>query len=231
MTESSDQIETANSINDAIADIERACRSLADHDHLLDTGVSAMGDSIYDSAKQLSKTAFQLNHLRQIYDDAIISITHTVSSQEESDDLMETVKKIEKSVASGSSVFHQLNEEADIQSKLPTEFPSLNSLRSVLKVKSSYRPGPRSRRAGNESSQELEMLEDESESVLIDPVSKKPIERPVRNIRCKHVYDKVSITNFISSASNPRCPTMGCMNREPLSARMLEEVNWTPDTC
>ena len=225
MTESTDQIETANAINDAIADIERACRGLSDHDHHLENGVPSIGNAIYDSAKQLSTTAFQLNHLRQIYNEAVRSIKNTIDSQEESQDLMETVKKIEKSVSSGSSVFLKLHEESDVQSILPTEFPSLNSLRSVLKLQSSHRrPGPRSRRSGNDSSQELEMLEDENEAVLIDPVSKKPIERPVRNTICKHVYDKDSIMKFISSSSNPRCPTMGCMNRTALAAQVLEDV-------
>lgn len=223
MSESVDEIETQNAIDDAIADIERACRGLAEHDHHLADGIPSIGSDIYDCAKKLTRTSFHLNHLRSIYTDAVKSMSSTVNSREESEDLMETVKKIEASVSSGSDVYKHLLEQGNIESRLPTEFPTLNSLRSVLRLQSASRS--RANRSLN-ASQELEVLEDESEGILIDPVSKKPIERPVRNVKCKHVYDKNSIMKFISSSSNPRCPTMGCMNRAQLNARMLEDVNW-----
>lgn len=41
-------------------------------------------------------------------------------------------------------------------------------------------------------------------TVPIDPINRKPIESPVRNKICKHVYDKNSLLQYIGQTRNPR---------------------------
>lgn len=110
------------------------------------------------------------------------------------------------------------------KSNEPTEFPSLTSLKSCLNVPQRQRRKS-NRNQSDANSTELELLEEESgETVSIDPITKKPIEHPVRNKKCKHIYDKSSFLTFIRSGNNPRCPTMGCANRVILTAQSIEEV-------
>ena len=131
------------------------------------------------------------------------------------------IDQIKTSIPSGGETFENLSTRMQTQSVEPTEFPSLNSLKNILKIQ---RQRGRSQRQNN-SSNDLEVLEDESENVLIDPISKKPIEHPVRNKKCKHIYDKSSILKFISSSSHPRCPNIGCANSTPLNRAAIEDVS------
>jgi E3 SUMO-protein ligase NSE2 len=41
------------------------------------------------------------------------------------------------------------------------------------------------------------MVQDDDTHVHIDPISKNPIKDPVRNVICKHVYDKATIEESI----------------------------------
>lgn len=64
-----------------------------------------------------------------------------------------------------------------------------------------------------------------------DPITKKDIKFAVRSRRCKHVYDKESIENFITTSlanNRPRirCPIAGCTNSD-LSIDDLENDDET----
>ncbi|XP_053688691.1 uncharacterized protein LOC128737939 [Sabethes cyaneus] len=44
----------------------------------------------------------------------------------------------------------------------------------------------------------------------IDPITKRPLEIPVRNQKCNHVYEKSAIESLIKNNPRTRCPVMGC---------------------
>ncbi|EDS32716.1 quijote [Culex quinquefasciatus] len=57
----------------------------------------------------------------------------------------------------------------------------------------------------------------------IDPITKRPLEIPVRNKKCNHVYEKRSIEELIRNNPRTRCPVMGCAANEYVSLGDLQE--------
>lgn len=55
----------------------------------------------------------------------------------------------------------------------------------------------------------------------IDPYSKREFTDPVKNIRCKHSYEKEIIFDLMSKNSKVRCYWMGCNNRIPIKSQDL----------
>ncbi|CAH0728044.1 unnamed protein product, partial [Brenthis ino] len=55
----------------------------------------------------------------------------------------------------------------------------------------------------------------------IDPYSKEPIQIPVKNTFCGHVYDKKSILKYMGVNSRAKCPYMGCSNAVLLTKECL----------
>ncbi|XP_075213279.1 uncharacterized protein LOC142319643 [Lycorma delicatula] len=64
-----------------------------------------------------------------------------------------------------------------------------------------------------------DLMETQSSINLIDPISKKIMTNPVKNIICNHTYEMETITIYINDKKNkrPRCPYQGCCNMHPLS--------------
>lgn len=48
----------------------------------------------------------------------------------------------------------------------------------------------------------------------IDPISKKRIVDPVKNIICGHTYDRESVTELLKMNEKTRCPVIGCRSKE-----------------
>ncbi|CAL8069635.1 unnamed protein product [Orchesella dallaii] len=55
----------------------------------------------------------------------------------------------------------------------------------------------------------------------LDPISKKPLEDPVRNRHCRHIYGKTAMLELIKKNQRFRCPQMGCSNNKFLRAADL----------
>lgn len=50
-------------------------------------------------------------------------------------------------------------------------------------------------------------------SAPVDPITKVVIRKPMRNLKCKHIYDSQSIYDYIrQSKSKAKCPYVGCQN-------------------
>lgn len=47
----------------------------------------------------------------------------------------------------------------------------------------------------------------------IDPITKRPLEKPCRNKQCGHVYGLDSVSEALKINPNMRCPIMGCANK------------------
>lgn len=48
----------------------------------------------------------------------------------------------------------------------------------------------------------------------IDPMTKRPIEKPCRNRICDHIYDMDSMTASLQVSGRMRCPVVGCINKK-----------------
>lgn len=68
-----------------------------------------------------------------------------------------------------------------------------------------------------------EGMEVEEENVLdkIDPLSKKQILNPVKNIVCNHVYEEATIKEAIKVNPRTKCPYLGCGSKQPVRVENL----------
>merc|ERR1711872_694524 len=58
----------------------------------------------------------------------------------------------------------------------------------------------------------------------VDPWSKKPIETPVKNKVCSHLYDKATANKMCSrSKGKLKCPVIGCTNNNVQSSDLEED--------
>ncbi|KAG5680859.1 hypothetical protein PVAND_010340 [Polypedilum vanderplanki] len=75
----------------------------------------------------------------------------------------------------------------------------------------------------NNSIQDEDIQMKESQLIEIDPLSKRPIRDPVRNVLCQHIYDRDSIMNAIKMNSKTKCAYLGCINKQPVLASHLKD--------
>lgn len=62
-------------------------------------------------------------------------------------------------------------------------------------------------------------------SAPLDPISKKLVHRPVRNIKCKHIYDKDSIYAYVrQSKRKAKCPYVGCKNNHLVVSDLQDDA-------
>jgi len=59
------------------------------------------------------------------------------------------------------------------------------------------------------------------EGIPLDPITKIPIQDPVRNVYCSHVYERSSIMAVIARKKKTRCPIAGCANEAQLEANHI----------
>uniref|UniRef100_A0A182MR03 E3 SUMO-protein ligase NSE2 n=1 Tax=Anopheles culicifacies TaxID=139723 RepID=A0A182MR03_9DIPT len=72
----------------------------------------------------------------------------------------------------------------------------------------------------NDGDDDLVIEGDDSNS--IDPITKRPMEVPVRNKQCNHVYEKSSIEQLLEQNPRVRCPVMGCPAKQYVQRQFLE---------
>lgn len=59
----------------------------------------------------------------------------------------------------------------------------------------------------------------------LDPFTRQPITKPVRNKICKHIYDQDSVDQMFIGKSFVYCPYIGCTNRHFTKSDILSDVN------
>uniref|UniRef100_A0A182QN89 E3 SUMO-protein ligase NSE2 n=1 Tax=Anopheles farauti TaxID=69004 RepID=A0A182QN89_9DIPT len=67
-----------------------------------------------------------------------------------------------------------------------------------------------------------EMVIESDVSNMIDPITKRPLEIPVRNKQCSHVYEKSAIEELLKQNPKTRCPVMGCAAQGYVQPQQLE---------
>ncbi|XP_053666530.1 E3 SUMO-protein ligase NSE2-like [Anopheles marshallii] len=72
----------------------------------------------------------------------------------------------------------------------------------------------------NNDDDDLMIAADDSNT--IDPITKRPMEVPVRNKQCNHVYEKSSIEQLLEQNPRVRCPVMGCLAKQYVQRQLLE---------
>ncbi|XP_065086286.1 uncharacterized protein LOC135708209 [Ochlerotatus camptorhynchus] len=73
------------------------------------------------------------------------------------------------------------------------------------------------------SDEDEEMVQMDEAIIDTDPITKRPLEVPVRNIRCNHVYEKSAIEQMIKTNPRTRCPVMGCAAAQFVTLADLQE--------
>uniref|UniRef100_A0A023EI68 E3 SUMO-protein ligase NSE2 n=1 Tax=Aedes albopictus TaxID=7160 RepID=A0A023EI68_AEDAL len=74
--------------------------------------------------------------------------------------------------------------------------------------------------ATNDDDEEMQMEDAVQE---MDPITKLPLEIPVRNRLCQHVYEKSAIEGLLRKNPRTRCPAMGCPSNEYVTLADLQE--------
>ncbi|XP_066145636.1 E3 SUMO-protein ligase NSE2-like [Euwallacea fornicatus] len=83
------------------------------------------------------------------------------------------------------------------------------------------------------NSQEDSTYEDIGDSLMcstsftlpLDPIRKGVIRKPLRNIKCKHIYDSETIYDYIrQSKKKAMCPYIGCKNNKLTPADLQEDL-------
>ncbi|XP_047986623.1 E3 SUMO-protein ligase NSE2-like [Leguminivora glycinivorella] len=69
--------------------------------------------------------------------------------------------------------------------------------------------------------EESDLAITESDNRMIDPITKKPIEDPVRNSLCNHVYERASIMEILKVNRRTKCPVVGCGNKQAVDVSHL----------
>lgn len=64
---------------------------------------------------------------------------------------------------------------------------------------------------------EVDLVETRVTRSLIDPITKRKMEDPVKNTLCGHSYDRASILELIRRSKRTKCPIPGCANRNPVT--------------
>jgi len=119
-------------------------------------------------------------------------------------------------VPEGDTLFAQVlqQSQSSSQSASPTRSSYIRDLKALLQSSST----PKTRASGD-----LEVINSSQPAIPIDPFTKKPIEFAVRNRNCGHIYDKKGFQDYLSQSRRPRCPNMGCANRQILDASSVED--------
>lgn len=58
----------------------------------------------------------------------------------------------------------------------------------------------------------------------LDPFTRQPITKPVRNKVCKHIYDQDSVDQMFMSKSFIHCPYIGCTNKRFTKTDILSDT-------
>lgn len=78
--------------------------------------------------------------------------------------------------------------------------PRVKALKTLLSAK---RPSTNSNVANDGDEEDEEIVASTEDTIPIDPITKKKITDPVKNVKCGHIYDKHGMTDFLK-APNPR---------------------------
>ncbi|XP_043254216.1 E3 SUMO-protein ligase NSE2-like [Colletes gigas] len=56
---------------------------------------------------------------------------------------------------------------------------------------------------------------------IIDPITKKRMEDPVKNMKCGHTYERATITQILKINKKTKCPVAGCKSQEFVTLEQL----------
>ncbi|KAI8428512.1 hypothetical protein MSG28_007299 [Choristoneura fumiferana] len=107
--------------------------------------------------------------------------------------------------------------DANLQSLANTR-SNVNNHPYMMEIKKRIQRGMQMSRNNLEES---DMAITESDNRPIDPITKRPIEDPVKNTVCGHIYDREAIMNLLNLKKKIKCPVAGCGNRNPINPNQL----------
>lgn len=108
--------------------------------------------------------------------------------------------------------------------KLNNKKPAVRSLKRFKDFVQFANPllNPALEEQSTEQNEEDDLMIEDDITTMIDPITKRPLEVPVRNKQCNHVYEKTAIEQLLEQNPRTRCPVMGCAAQGYVQRQLLE---------
>jgi len=217
-------IHEANYAIDDLLDTSRAAiESLLEHDKILGSrNLLSRSQEFKETVTCLLESSQRLDQAKEAFDHAISQLLAVSDDDDSSDDEEEGGNRLPKPVktkgpdtqAAYFDALTAIREENELDVRYGCQFSAFQKL---LEEKPTRSQGD-----------DVEEVISRRTNILVDPLTKKPIENAVKNKTCGHVYDKKSFLDYLGSR-NPKCPYMGCANRTILNQNSVEEDTETND--
>lgn len=122
----------------------------------------------------------------------------------------------------------QLKEDVSVMNNQESTVQQIDANRRLVNIQQTIRELQQAPQENEEEDVDFaEINTQQLEKIPIDPFTQKEIEIPVVNKKCKHVYDKSSITNYLNqrakSGRTGQCPQIGCLNRNVTFNDLVED--------
>jgi len=211
--------EAQAAIDDILKNTLLAVKSLKEGEKAIGSLVSIPVDELTSSAGQLFQQKSRLETTTEAFHQTIQQIQASAVQVNDEDEGMNDEDAVPlgdaSNVPEGDILFAQvLQQSLSSQSPSPTRSSYIRDLKALLQSSST----PKTRTSGD-----LQVINESQPAIPIDPFTKKGIEFAVRNRTCGHIYDKKGFQDYLSQSRRPRCPNMGCANRQILDASSVED--------
>lgn len=122
----------------------------------------------------------------------------------------------------------QLKEDVSVMNNQESTVQQIDANRRLVNIQQTIRELQQAPQENEEEDVDFaEINTQQLEKIPIDPFTQKEIEIPVVNKKCKHVYDKSSITNYLNQRAKGgrtgQCPQIGCLNRNVTFNDLVED--------
>jgi hypothetical protein len=232
--------EAQHTLDDVIAAAFNALQSLQEHDKALGTTVVPdLTAEVKEAVESLITNKMELTKSKQAFTEALTQVgsccygcsSETISiplhalvivtvpqqilivessDEEEEEDCNERPKK-EKEYPDGDAVYQDILQGIHSSEAFDAKTDSkYMDFKELLESR------------GDREDEDLQEVRNQVTTIPIDPYNKKEIEFAVRNKKCKHIYDKTSFEQQVTQTRKPRCPYIGCNNREEMSLSSVE---------
>jgi len=171
------------------------------------------GGKLKDSVTQLVHMNYNLHDSFEAYKETSKQIKDRAAASAEGDEEEEEFDPME-----GEQMFDATFDT--IHAKTPT------NVQNDVNVKAFETALGLTQQRQSMGDEELQVQESAITSIPKDPCTQAPIEYPVKNTVCGHIYDRVGIEGYLTQKGTrkARCPTIGCVNKDVQRAHLVDDT-------